>query len=317
MRCLLIGNYGDANFGDEALCTYFTQRFPEIQWTVVAAKPVVGQVPRLPLGLRSFFTTSWMSTIRAIRKSDAVVFGGGTLFTDTESVFACVLWCAHALVAKMFGKPRMFCAQGIGPFKSPVARWLTGVALQNAAFISVRDPESAARVRQMLPGTEVVQTFDPVFSLFEAKKSEHRSQDVFIIIPRLNSGGTFTALARENQRGHQAMRVLSFQPDEPAEQEVSAKLKAEFPRAEIMPIRTFQECVSALADAGLVVTRRFHGAIAALGMGIPVKICVQKEGDKLDVLAKAAKDPAALEDFRTKIAAGEDAFRQKLASMRV
>ncbi len=312
MRCLLVGNYGDANFGDEALCAYFTQTFPEIQWTVVAAKPTEGQVPRLPLGLRSLFITPWGKTISALRKSDAMVFGGGTLFTDTESVYACMLWCLHAAAARLFGVPRMFCVQGIGPFRSPLARWLTRVALKNAAFISVRDEESLQRARALLPGTEIVQSFDPVFSLFEAQKHAHRTSEVLIVIPRLNSGESFLNLVKECRKGEQPIRILSFQPEDAGEQRVCTWLKDHFPQAEIRPIRTVEETVAALSDAALVVTHRFHGAIAALGMGIPCRICVQQAGDKLDVLAKASADPAGLERFRSAIAVGEAEFRRAL-----
>ncbi|MBI5155969.1 hypothetical protein HZA45_01700, partial [Candidatus Peregrinibacteria bacterium] len=95
MRCVLIGNYGTGNFGDEALRSYFLKSFPEIEWQVVSARPTADELPRLPAGPRSLFTTKWFRTIKALRHCDAVVFGGGTLFTDSESVFACFLWWLH------------------------------------------------------------------------------------------------------------------------------------------------------------------------------------------------------------------------------
>lgn len=315
MRCLLVGNYGDANFGDEALKACFLERFPEVEWTVVSARPGPGEVPRLPMGMRSLFGTPWGKTLSAIRRSDAVVFGGGTLFTDAESVRACVLWCVHALAAQMFRVPRLFCVQGIGPFRSRFARWLTRRAFRGAAFVSVRDPESERRAAELGLSTDVVRAFDPVFTLFEAKKSSSRAQEVLVIIPRLNSGEAFDAAVRSGAKEGTRARILSFQPDEPAEHAVCARLQGIVPGAEVQEVRTVADACSALSDARLVVTHRYHGGIAALGLGIPTVIVRQAAGDKLDVLAAAAADPVAQEQFRALIRRGEDALHAVLARL--
>ena len=105
MRCLLISNYGTGNHGDVALKEYFLTRFPEVEWIVLSANAQSPRdVPRLPFGLRSLFTTPWWRTLAALRSSDAVIFGGGSLFTDVESVRACLLWWWHACVARMLDR---------------------------------------------------------------------------------------------------------------------------------------------------------------------------------------------------------------------
>lgn len=74
MHCVLIGNYGVGNFGDEALKEYFLSAFPDITWSVVSARPSGEELPRLPGGFRSLFS-HWWKTLGAIRNTDAVVFG--------------------------------------------------------------------------------------------------------------------------------------------------------------------------------------------------------------------------------------------------
>ena len=117
MRCVLVGNYSVGNIGDEALKEYFLSEFPDISWSVVSANPTDPRdVPRLPLGIRSLFT-NWWKTINAIRHADALIFGGGSLFTDIESVWACVIWRAYALLASWCKVPVMLAFQGAGPCK--------------------------------------------------------------------------------------------------------------------------------------------------------------------------------------------------------
>ena len=153
MRALLIGNYGVGNWGDDALRDYFLTAFPEIEWTVVSASarpPVrpertIPIVPRLPLGFRSLFRP-WWRTLRAIARTDAVVFGGGSLFTDSESLFACFLWGMHACVARFFHRPVFLASQGIGPFRTRLGEGIARSVALRSAFLSVRDTASMARV---------------------------------------------------------------------------------------------------------------------------------------------------------------------------
>ena len=83
MKCLLVGNFGVGNLGDEALKDYFLQEFSTVDWTVVSADPQgEKEVARLPGGVRSLLKLQWFKTLFAYRSCDAIVFGGGSLFTD-------------------------------------------------------------------------------------------------------------------------------------------------------------------------------------------------------------------------------------------
>ncbi|MEK7137506.1 MAG: polysaccharide pyruvyl transferase family protein, partial [Patescibacteria group bacterium] len=142
MQYLLVGNYGVSNAGDEILREYFLERFPEIDWKVLSAHPEKGEFPRFPAGLRSFFSLRWLSTLRELRKADGMVFGGGSLLTDTESVRACFIWFLHAAAAWLLHKPIILAFQGIGPFRTKAGEWCSRWVVRRAAFISVRDEES-------------------------------------------------------------------------------------------------------------------------------------------------------------------------------
>ena len=171
MKCVLIGNFGVGNLGDEALKEYFLQEF-SIDWTIVSAHPrASNEVARLPGGLRSFLGFKWVKTIAAYRQCGAVVFGGGSLFTDAESVFAVALWWLHAQCAFFFRKPVHLAFQGIGPFRTRLGERLSRSVCRKSATISVRDLQSYNRVGEWGLSRKCIQSFDPVISLIESQKN--------------------------------------------------------------------------------------------------------------------------------------------------
>lgn len=289
---LLVGNYGVGNFGDEALKEYFLSSFPEAGFRVLSAHTKTGELPRLPAGVRSFFLTPWFRTFEALRKSDGLVFGGGTLFTDSESVWACLLWWWHASVCRLLGKPFFLAFQGIGPFRTGAGEWCARWTVAHAACVSVRDRASFERVKSWKANTNIIQTFDPIFSLLAAEKKDCGSQKLLVIIPRKNSPSSFQDRAVQlwKSRSWEAVRILSLQPEDPQEQEVCrtiAHVLSE-PDAVIVPIRSVGELASHVCAAGFVLAQRYHGALAALALGIPFETVFQREGDKLSSLSRMA-----------------------------
>ncbi len=314
MKAVLIGNYGVGNFGDEALREYFLRAFPEVQWTVLSARPGVAELPRLPIGVRSFVGTRWWKTLGAIKRADAVVFGGGTLFTDIESFKACVLWGVHALVARVFRVPVHLAFQGIGPFKTALGEGIVKRVVRRAATISVRDNASAARIADWRKNTEVIQTFDPVFALFVEKKLEHRAQNVYVLIPRHNSGKSFLEMLdfhAANLR-HAAIEIALFQPDDAGERRAVEALRKRYPQANIRTIRNVDDLMVLLSSASHCVCQRFHGALAAVAAGVPLSTVSQAAGDKISSVPEMFGRPEGWSSALARIAAGEEALRQAL-----
>ncbi|MBP9750725.1 MAG: polysaccharide pyruvyl transferase family protein [Candidatus Peribacteraceae bacterium] len=323
MRCVLIGNYGVANFGDEALRDAFLAAFPDIHWTVVSAQPVlppaakIAELPRLPLGLRSLFRP-WWRTIGVIARADAVVFGGGTLFTDIESVLACFLWGAHAVVARCFGVPVLLAAQGVGPFRTQVGEGSGRAVFGRAVVVSVRDDASVARMASWQLSTPIVQTFDPVFLSFCRDKVSVKIKNVFAVIPRHNSNATFDELYKSMLSKHQfdEVRLLSLQPDDVTEQETVARLRMmTSARVTVVPVADQRTLLEEIEAADTILCQRFHGALAALARGKDVRICPMAPGDKLAALetaVQAGNASALVQEWRDEAERGEAALGQAL-----
>ncbi|MDD5469604.1 MAG: polysaccharide pyruvyl transferase family protein [Candidatus Peribacteraceae bacterium] len=307
MQYVLIGNYGVGNLGDEALREYFLRQFSDVHWNVLSAHPRGDELPRLPAGIRSFFTP-WWKTLRAIRRSDGVVFGGGSLFTDTESSYACFLWWWHVLVACILRKKIALAFQGIGPFRTKRGEWFARSACRMASHISVRDSVSRKRLEHWKLNTEVIQTFDPVFSLIDNEKKYLSSKNVFIIVPRKNSSATFRDRARKllDSGEWDEVRILSMQPDDPAECELCAQLTAHAANVRVMPVRLLSELAMHIAAGTTVLTQRYHAALAAFALDKECEVIAQEEGDKLSQLSVLQWDGSRCVQL---IAQGEAALR--------
>jgi polysaccharide pyruvyl transferase WcaK-like protein len=291
MRYLLVGNYGVCNAGDEILREYFLAHFSEVEWKVLSAHPEEGEYARLPSGLRSFICFRWLRTLSALRRSNGMVFGGGSLFTDAESSRACVIWFLHALWARILRKPIFLTFQGIGPFRTRLGEWCARRVVSWAAFISVRDTASADRISLWKKSTEVVQTFDPSISLLKDKCSTQRTNNVFIFIPRLSTGWSrqnrekvCSILASLQDRGDE-VRILSLQPSDAQEQKLCHTFGDPL-GVSVHPAASMEDVLLLIEGATCVITQRYHGSIAAaLSCGIPFHAIHLREGDKLNALA--------------------------------
>lgn len=318
MTYLLVGNYGVGNLGDEALREYFLERFPEVHWRVVSAHPGKEELPRLPGGVRSFLSFRWLKTVRELRKSDGMILGGGSLFTDTESVRACILWWMHVLFARIMRKRVILAFQGIGPFGTSIGRWCARSAVHASHFVSVRDPQSFERIRKWKTRGDVIETFDPVLALVEEQEVSLGAQKVLVVIPRENSDEILQKrLGQLLQSGRfEEMLILSLKPDDPGEQKYCLSLQSvdQIPST-VVRIRTLRELVTEVARGSFVLSQRYHGAIAALALGLETDLIPQAEGDKLDLLRALIQDTPAhgrKERLRDLVEQGELALKEIL-----
>lgn len=300
MRILLIGNYGAGNLGDELLREALERELSGVHVVTVSASPRKGEIHRLPMGLRSLLTTAWWRIFTELGRADAVVFGGGTLFTDCESFKAPILWSLHAAAARAFKKPVCLSYQGLGPLRTHLGKVLSSRVIRKAAFLSLRD----GRSKEFLSGMNIhiVQAFDPVFSLLAGERLGENAciKNVFTFIPRFSeiwSGNQIRTFRQDVQRLQKGGRFtsvefLSFAPGEKREWHLCETLSQGIGRA--VPVRTKAELLERLHRSAFVLSQRYHGTIASLALGIPCAVLGMSMGDKLMTLAEEIRFPAAL-----------------------
>ncbi|NOS67526.1 MAG: polysaccharide pyruvyl transferase family protein, partial [Candidatus Peribacteraceae bacterium] len=181
---------------------------------------------------------------------------------------------------------------------------------------SVRDEESQRRDRGG-DRDRVILSFDPVLSLFDNRSNVASTSTVLVVIPRMNSGVSFTDAVQSavKELRPSAVRILSMQPDFVEEQRVCASLAASVGSiATVHPVRSLQELTAMLRDCGHLVTGRYHGALAGLALGVPMDIIPQRDGDKLSALKDLSKNSGAPELLRERVRTGEHSL-QKFINM--
>lgn len=148
LRLALSGFYGFRNSGDEAvLLSILTaleqagrRRGVDIEPVVLSGDPAwterqygVRAVPRMKLG----------DVRAALRESDGLISGGGSLLQDATGLGSIPYYLGILELARWAGKPTFAYAQGIGPVNRGMFRPFIARAFRKAKYVSVRDAESA------------------------------------------------------------------------------------------------------------------------------------------------------------------------------
>ena len=164
MRVLIWGGDSWANRGDEAVLAgtlaSVKLHLPAAMVTVASDRPdrtearhQVAAVRRVSLGF-----------LRELARAELVLWGGGVLIQDASSRLFLAVQLLFLLACVGLRKPVMCFAQGVGPVNSKAIAWALLHVLKRLALITVRDDESAERLRRMgVPGAVV--TADPSFCL--------------------------------------------------------------------------------------------------------------------------------------------------------
>ena len=150
LNVLIGGYYGFGNLGDESVLSVLVgelrRNLPECRIRVLTHKglPVRGAV--------GVDRGSPLEIMRAMRKSDVYISGGGSLFQNRTSNRSLAYYCELINMAKAAGCRCVVLANGIGPLKGRWAERMTASALCRADHISVRDMESFLRVISLCRG---------------------------------------------------------------------------------------------------------------------------------------------------------------------
>ncbi|MFC4812008.1 polysaccharide pyruvyl transferase CsaB [Paenibacillus sp. GCM10023250] len=170
-RVVISGYYGFRNSGDEAVLKSILFALAEegasqgvrIEPVVLSADPAwttamygVEAVHRMKLG----------EIVRALRGSDGLISGGGSLLQDATGAATIPYYTGIIQLAQLLRKPTFIYAQGIGPVNR---RWMDRLirgVMRRSAYVSVRDAESAELLGRMgVPRDRIDVVPDPVMAL--------------------------------------------------------------------------------------------------------------------------------------------------------
>lgn len=280
MRVLLSGYYGFGNLGDEALLEVIVKqlraRFPAWELEVLSASPE--QTSAL---LDVAATPRWnMSDVReAIRRADVVLSGGGGLLQSSTSLRSVVYYAGILREAIRLKRKTMIFAQSIGPLDS-LGKFVVRSLCKGVTCATVRDGRSKVLLRQLLPGTPVEQTADPVF-LYDLDVEEadlaREGLDgtpyaIFSVrkIGALKEGVAMLARAADRLAEKHGVRVAFLPLGGASDAEVSTTvIRACKSAPMLLPECSLERAAAIIRGARVVVGMRLHALIFAARFGVP------------------------------------------------
>ncbi len=184
-RVVLSGYYGFRNLGDDAILLALRDRLAE---TVPGARLVaLSKRPaetREKCGVEAVHRFDPFAVRRAIRRGSCFVSGGGSLLQDHTSTRSLLYYTWLIRLAKHYGKPIMFYANGIGPVETARDRARVRDVAELADVITLRDGESLAALRDMGVRNENIRvTADPVFTMPGGDRERGRERLAALGVP--------------------------------------------------------------------------------------------------------------------------------------
>ena len=161
----LLGWYGSDNTGDEAVLEAIVDALRKRGITTLHAFSVnpVKTSARFGIGStpRNLFN---LATLRALRRSRALILGGGGLIQDRTSVYNLPMYAIYVLAARLFGLKIIGWGIGVEPLDTRLGKLLARLICGSSAYFSVRDAGAKGLLTQAgVPANKITVTADPAF----------------------------------------------------------------------------------------------------------------------------------------------------------
>lgn len=284
LRFALLGYYGCGNAGDEAVLAGIKAGFERIASNQVQLT-VLSQNPRATSALHQLEAVNRMhlpSLQKALRSSDMLLCGGGSLLQDATSLRSLLYYLFVMILAQRLRKPVMFFAQGLGPLNRAISRRLVRIVANRAIFITVRDEESAQLLKKIGVSTPPIEvTADPAFCTKPTdaakpllKKMVENTKPLVGIALRPWGAPNEQPLEPYLQLLVVIENVCNAQPvlipmQQPLDLDFAQQLAARHSAPVFAEATTPDLLLSAIAQMQAVVAMRLHALIFAVRTGVP------------------------------------------------
>ena len=208
-RLLISGYYGFQNAGDEAILDAFLKSIKTLNTPVQAT--VLSNTPEKTAathGVRAVYRFHLLSVLRAVRRTDVLISGGGSLLQDKSSTRSILYYLAIIRLAQWMKKPVMLYANGIGPVDRPRNRRRVRRALKRVRLITLREESSRDELIRIGVNPDHLRvTADPIFLLQQA---DHETAKQVLLSAGVVDGARLIGVSVR------ALRALDTFPDDMA-----------------------------------------------------------------------------------------------------
>lgn len=161
MRAVLCGYYGKGNGGDEALLATLLQMLPaHVTPIVLSGNP---EETQRCYGVEAHNRMAMLPVLQALRRSDALIWGGGSLMQDVTGAMSPLYYGGLMIAAQRLGLKTIAWAQGIGPLQRNWTQRFARYVFARCSAVSVRDVGSAKQLTEW--GIPFSLAPDPVWAL--------------------------------------------------------------------------------------------------------------------------------------------------------
>ncbi|WP_413374331.1 polysaccharide pyruvyl transferase CsaB [Paenibacillus taichungensis] len=170
-KLIISGYYGFHNSGDEAvLKSILTALEEESHRSNVTIEPIVlsgdPEWTTSMYGVRSVHRMKLKEVREAIKESDGLISGGGSLLQDATGLKSIPYYLGVIKLAQWLKKPTFIYAQGIGPVNRKIFNPMIRSVFKACNYVSVRDEQSAEYLRGLgLQWNQIHVVPDPVMGL--------------------------------------------------------------------------------------------------------------------------------------------------------
>ena len=267
----IVGFIGCGNIGDEAILAGTLQSLREAS----VNSPIVfswnpsqtaqeHNTPSLPIlagmrGLSDFASH--------LHRGDLVLLGGGSLLQDGQRRVV-PFWLFRAIMAKLKGCTVVYHAQGVGPIKTTLARWLIRVLVPwTADAYTVRDRAS----RALLPSVVAAQLVSDPALLLPPLREDALSGRVVVALRNTKHDSQLSELLRalEMFSAEAAVHYIFLPMHLPDDLAVCRQMADLTGGAVYEGPHDVQAVRRLLSSAELVLAMRLHASILASGVGTP------------------------------------------------
>lgn len=275
-RVLLSGYYGFANAGDEAVLAGLILSLravdPAIEVTVLSMNPAETERTH---GVRAVDRYRPNALLPALARTDLLLSGGGSLLQDVTSAHGILYYLGVVRLAQKLGKRTMFGAQGLGPLERTRSRRLVASVANRLDAITVRDPQSAALLREIGVTHPPIQVAaDPALLLgpdtfprpqpntYGVALRPWRGQES--LAARL-AGACREALSQ----AHPVLFPMQPQTDTVVGEQFASLLHQQQGADRILPKAGWAALTQAMGECEMMVGMRLHALILAAAAGVP------------------------------------------------
>lgn len=267
-RFVLSGYFGFKNFGDEAILSVLVNKLQQYKHRIT----VISSDPKYTIGkfkhIRSIYTFKIPDIIGAIAKSDFLISGGGSLLQDTTSLKSLIYYLFIIFIGLFCHKKVIIFAQGIGPIKTPVGKFLTKNLLKHCSYVSVRDKKSYELLNKWGIKTDLL--CDPIFSTNIPQVEKNNSVAIQLRNFKTMNEDFIDRLAQQvaTEFSDRNIEIFSFQ--DTLDLEICQKFKKALNllnpniKSTIHSNLTDEEIITELSKSEYIIAMRFHAIIIAL-----------------------------------------------------